>query len=363
MVHITPLIIALAACFILSVALTPMVKKLAFAIGATDKPNARKVHQKIMPRLGGLAIYISFVIGYLIFMPNDSNTAPILIGATMITLIGALDDKFILSAKVKFIAQIAAATVTVLGGIQIDFVTLPFAGRIEFGAWAIPITILWIVGITNAINLIDGLDGLAAGVSAIALFTISMIAISMGNPLSAMMGVLLLGSTLGFLVFNFHPAKIFMGDTGALFLGYMIAVLSVSGLFKNVALFSLIVPIIILGVPILDTTFAIIRRIVQKKPLSAPDKLHLHHCLLNLGFSHRQTVIVIYAISGIFSITGVLYTEATMWGSTILIIALAILIELIVEITGLISDRYRPLLNMVGFPKVTEEERRKQHQQ
>ncbi|WP_138419883.1 glycosyltransferase family 4 protein [Aquibacillus sediminis] len=342
--------IAMAVAFVLAIVITPFVIKFAIKIGAVDQPNDRKVHKKIMPRMGGLAIYLSFVIGFLIFLPQTISAWPIFVGAFIIILTGFIDDLKEISAKAKLSGQLLAALVTVLGGVQIDFVTLPFnllGGRIEFGFLAIPITILWIVGITNAINLIDGLDGLAAGVSSIALLTISGLAITMGEPLIALVGFIMLGSTLGFLVFNFHPAKIFMGDTGSLFLGYMVSVLATMGLFKNVAVFSLVVPIIILAVPIIDTLFAIIRRIVHNKPLSSPDKLHLHHCLLRLGFSHRQTVIIIYALSGLFSVSAIIFTEATMWGSTMLLITLLVLVELIVEVTGLISEQYRPILKLI----------------
>ncbi|MUV37320.1 UDP-N-acetylglucosamine--undecaprenyl-phosphateN-acetylglucosaminephosphotransferase [Lentibacillus sp. JNUCC-1] len=285
--------------------------------------------------------------GFLIFLPETGQLWPIMAGASIIVTVGILDDLMELSAKVKFAAQIMAAIVTVLGGVQIEFITLPFGDRVEFGYLAIPITLLWIVGVTNAINFIDGLDGLAAGVTSIALLTISGIAISMGNAAIGLAGMLLLGSTLGFLVYNFHPAKIFMGDTGSLFLGYMVSVLAVMGLFKNVTFFSLIVPIIILGVPILDTLSAIVRRIRHKQPVTSPDKLHLHHCLIRLGYSHRQTVILIYAVSSLFSIAAILFTRATMWGSVMLIVSLILLVELIVEITGIIGENYRPILNII----------------
>lgn len=182
------------------------------------------------------------------------------------------------------------------GGLEVEFINLPFfTDTLQFGIFSIPITILWIVAIINAINLIDGLDGLAGGVSTIALVTIATMALIKGDLFVAMVALTVIGSTLGFLKYNFHPAKIFMGDTGALFLGYIIAVLSLLG-FKNVTMISLIVPIIILGVPISDTFFAIIRRIVNKQPISVADKSHLHHCLLDLGFTHKQTVLLIYAL-------------------------------------------------------------------
>ncbi|TYR80140.1 undecaprenyl/decaprenyl-phosphate alpha-N-acetylglucosaminyl 1-phosphate transferase [Priestia megaterium] len=341
------LYLTLFVCFITSILITPLVKKLAFKIGATDKPNQRKVHQKIMPRLGGLAIFISFLVGYFILQPTSEYALPIVIGSLIIVITGVLDDMIELSAKIKLAGQLVAALIVVVyGGVQIDFINLPFDGRLEFGILSIPITILWIVGITNAINLIDGLDGLAAGVSSIVLITISGMAIMMGNMFVTSMGFIVLGSTLGFLIYNFHPAKIFMGDTGALFLGYMISVLALLG-FKNVTVISFIVPVIILGVPISDTIFAIIRRIVKKQPLSAPDKSHLHHCLLRLGYSHRQTVLIIYGMSAIFGLAAVIFSKVeTMWGSFLVLAILLFAIEIIVEKIGLVDKTYRPLLNM-----------------
>nr|WP_285852342.1 MraY family glycosyltransferase [Robertmurraya korlensis] len=348
----------LIICFFAAILLTPVVKKLAFIIGATDQPNQRKVHQKIMPRLGGLAIYISFLIGVFILQPNDtylisvlnldgSIHLPILIGSLIIILTGAFDDVKEISPRIKLLGQIAAAlVVVVVGDLRVEFINLPFGGQLDFGYFSIPITMVWIIGITNAINLIDGLDGLAAGVSTIALFTIAGMAYTMGNPYVMIMALILAVSTLGFLLYNFHPAKIFMGDTGALFLGYMIAVLSLLG-FKGVTFVSLIIPVIILGVPISDTLFAIVRRLVNKQPLSAPDKSHLHHCLLRLGYSHRQTVVLIYAMSGIFGLAAFIFSQATLWGSTVIILTILIAVELFVEKIGLVGEDYRPLLNFI----------------
>ncbi|MCM3092550.1 MULTISPECIES: MraY family glycosyltransferase [unclassified Cytobacillus] len=336
--------LTLVLCFLCSVIMTPFVKKLALKIGATDRPNHRKVHQKVMPRLGGLAIYISFLLGMLIFQPDKDYHIPILVGSLLIVILGVLDDKYELSAKIKLIVQIAAALIVVLwGGVDVNSINTPFGGEIKFGYFAIPITVLWIVGVTNAINLIDGLDGLAAGVSSIALITISSMAIIMGNTYVIAVSALVLVSTLGFLFYNFHPAKIFMGDTGALFLGYIIGVLSLLG-FKNVTVISFIIPILILGVPLSDTFFAIIRRIVNKKPLSAPDKSHLHHCLLDLGFTHRQTVLMIYAISVFFGLAAIIFSQAKVWGAILFITVIVLLIELFAEVIGLVGKDYQPLL-------------------
>ncbi|MFE8696476.1 glycosyltransferase family 4 protein [Cytobacillus sp. FJAT-53684] len=339
--------VTLVLCFIASILITPLVKKLAIKIGATDKPNQRKVHQKIMPRLGGLAIFISFILGVLFLRPTDDYSTVIIIGSFIIIITGILDDMFELSAKIKLFGQLAAALTVVLGGVQAEFINVPFIGQVEFGYLSIPLTIIWIVGITNAINLIDGLDGLAAGVSSIALITISGMALLMGDVYVASMGLIVLGSTLGFLVYNFHPAKIFMGDTGALFLGYIISVLALSG-FKNVTIVSLIIPVIILGVPISDTLFAIIRRFVNKQPLSAADKSHLHHCLLRLGYSHRQTVLIIYGIAAMFGLAAVIFSQATMWVALLVIAILIIAIEIFAEKIGLVGKDYKPLLKMIS---------------
>lgn len=340
------LILTLILCFLLTLGITPLVKKLAYKVGATDQPNVRKVHQKIMPRLGGLAIYIGFIAGFLILRPEDPYAGAIILGSAVILLTGMADDIFELSPRLKLLGQLTAAFTVVLGGVQIEFINLPFGGVLEFGMFSIPITILWIVGITNAINLIDGLDGLAAGVSTIGLATIGFMAMLKGDVFVMSLALILIVSTLGFLYFNFHPAKIFMGDTGALFLGYMIAVLSMLG-FKNVTMISLIVPLIILGVPISDTFFAIIRRIVNKSPLSAPDKSHLHHCLLRIGFTHKQTVIIIYAIAAMFSLAAIIFSMSTVWGAMIVIAVLLIAIEWLIESIGLVNSNYQPLIKFV----------------
>jgi UDP-GlcNAc:undecaprenyl-phosphate/decaprenyl-phosphate GlcNAc-1-phosphate transferase len=339
--------LTLVISFLAAILLTPIVKKLAFKIGATDKPNQRKVHSRIMPRLGGLAIFLSFLIGIFIYKPMGEYHLPIVIGGIIIILTGMLDDVMEISPKVKLAGQIAAAAVIVIyGGLQVEFIKLPFGGIIDFGYLDIPLTMIWIIGITNAINLIDGLDGLAGGVSSIALLSIAGMSVVMGNSYVTVMALIVAASTIGFLFFNFHPAKIFMGDTGALFLGYIISVLSLLG-YKNVTFISLVIPVIILGVPISDTFFAIVRRLVNRQPLSAPDKAHLHHCLLKVGFSHRQTVLLIYAMAAIFGLVAFIFSQATVWGSMIVILVLLVIIEVIVEKIGLVRDDYKPLLKIM----------------
>lgn len=346
------LFLTLMICFVISLGITPFIKKLAYIIGATDRPSKRKVHKLLMPRLGGLAIYISFLLGVLFLKPENQYSNSIMIGSILIVITGVLDDVFELSAKLKFMMQfVAAAIVVIFGGLQIAFINLPFGGMLEFEFFSIPITIFWIIGITNAINLIDGLDGLAAGVSSIALIAISGMAIIMGNMYVVAIGSIILVSTLGFLYYNFHPAKIFMGDTGALFLGFMIAVLSLLG-FKNVTFVSFIVPIIILGVPISDTFFAILRRFMNKTPISAPDKSHLHHCLLRIGYTHRQTVLIIYSIAAFFSLAAIIFSMAKLWGSMLIIAILLIVTEIFAEKIGLFGREFYPLLKLAKFIRI-----------
>jgi len=341
------LYLTILVSFLLSIAMTPLIKRFALLIGATDQPNHRKVHQSIMPRIGGLAIFISFMAGIFLIRPVNEYSFGILLGCLIIIITGFCDDMFELPAKYKMLGQLAAAcSVVFLGGLQVVFINLPFGGQLQFGLLSIPFTILWIVGITNAINLIDGLDGLAAGVSSIALITISGIALIQGNLFVVSVGLIVLASTLGFLFYNFHPASIFMGDTGALFLGFIISVLSLLG-FKNVTFISFVIPVIILGVPISDTLFAIIRRIINKQPLSAPDKSHLHHCMLRMGFSHRQTVLLIYAMSAFFGLVAIIYSQARIGGALVLIGVIILLIEIIAEKIGLMGKDHRPLLNIV----------------
>ncbi|WP_078429750.1 glycosyltransferase family 4 protein [Alkalihalobacterium alkalinitrilicum] len=338
-------VIAFIIAFTVTIVSTPFVKKLAIKIGATDRPETRKVHEKIMPRLGGLAIVLGFVAGILVIRPESQFIVPIMMGAFIIVVLGILDDKYTLRANSKLVGQILAASVVVFSGLKIDMINLPFTGEIYFGIWSYPFTILWIVGITNAINLIDGLDGLAAGVSSIALTSILVMAVLDGQLLAIALSVVLIGSTLGFLVHNFYPAKIFMGDTGSLFLGYLISVISITGLFKNLTFISLVIPVIILAIPIFDTLFAIIRRIVNKKKISAPDKKHLHYCLLEMGFSHRKTVLIIYGVSAFFGISAIIFSTTAQWLSVFIILFLLLVIQISAELVGIMDNKKKPLIN------------------
>ncbi|TQS71256.1 undecaprenyl/decaprenyl-phosphate alpha-N-acetylglucosaminyl 1-phosphate transferase [Ornithinibacillus gellani] len=342
----------LLACLTMFIALviTPAFIKIAKRWNWTDLPNNRKVHKDPIPTLGGIAIFISFIIGLIITQPEGKYHVAILAGAVIVLIVGILDDLFELSPKAKLIGQLLAAGVVVFGGgLQVEFINLPFGGQVEFGILSTVFTILWIVGITNAINLIDGMDGLAGGVSAIALLTIAAMAMIISHVYVFTMAIVLFFSTIGFLRYNFYPARIFMGDTGALFLGYMISVLALLG-FKNVAIISFVIPIFILGVPIADTLIAIVRRYINKQPISGADKSHLHHRLMKLGFTHKQTVLFIYGLSLMFSVTAILFSMTTVWGS-ILIFTIAILtVQILIESLGLINNDFKPLTKFVkGF--------------
>ncbi|MFD1363680.1 glycosyltransferase family 4 protein [Lentibacillus salinarum] len=332
---------------LVSFVITPLLIKFAKRLNATDKPDHRKMHTDPIPTLGGLAIFISFMTGLLILQPTGEYHLAIVTGAIVMIALGFLDDVLDLSPKVKFLTQLAVAVFVVFwGGLQVEFINLPFGGEIEFGFFSSVVTILWIAGVTNAINLIDGLDGLAAGVSSIALLTLAVMAVIMGNVYVATMAFILFFSTAGFLRYNFFPAKIFMGDTGALFLGYMISVLALLG-FKNVTVISFIIPIFILGVPISDTLIAIIRRFINRQPISRPDSAHLHHRLIRAGFTHKQTVLFIYALSGMFCVSAILFSMTTVWGSILIFSITLLTMQILIENLEMINSDYKPLTNFV----------------
>ena len=330
----------LLAMFV-SYVLTPYIKKLAFKIGAVDKPDMRKVHKRIMPRLGGLAIYIAFVIGCLASMELTMDLVGILIGGTMITVLGVLDDVYQLPAKVKLLGQIAAACVLVLFDIRIEWVNNPLGGFFYLDMLSIPFTILWVISFTNVVNLIDGLDGLAAGVSAIASLTVILVAIQMGYFHVALLTAALAGAIIGFIRYNFNPATIFMGDTGSMFLGYMLAAISIYGAVKTATTIALIVPAIALGLPILDTAFAIMRRYVNGKPIFQPDKGHLHHRLLDTGMSHKEVVLFMYGITAILCIGAVLWAEMDGFYAALIIAVIITAVAVGAKKIGILNDNSR----------------------
>ena len=300
---------------------------LAVRIKAVDIPkDARRMHKVPIPRAGGLAIFAGFLVSSLLFLPMTGQFRAILLGALLLVVLGIIDDVVALDAKIKFVGQIVAALIPALSGVVISGFVNPFSESNYFslGIFSIPVTILWIVGITNAVNFIDGLDGLACGVSAIATITMFIIAILFQEAQIALMMAALAGACLGFLPYNMNPAKIFMGDTGSMFLGYILAVTSIQGLFKFYAVISFAVPFILLGLPIFDTGFAIIRRILKgQSPLQA-DRGHVHHRLIDLGFDQKQSVAILYAFSALMGLTAVLLAKTSE--SKLIILALAVIV-------------------------------------
>lgn len=303
----------LAFCLALLVAYlaTPAVRKLAIKIGAVDQPNARKVHKTPIPRLGGLGIYLGFMVAILLTLPLDAQIYGVLLGATLIVVLGLIDDLVELSPKIKLIGQILAAAILVVFDVRISNITVPFEGMIFLGSYASSIlTVIWVVGIVNTVNLIDGLDGLAAGTSAITALTLFLVGVQKGQFIPAIMAIALMGSSLGFLKYNFNPAKIFMGDTGSMFLGFVLAAISIEGALKSTATIALAVPILALGFPIFDTTIAIVRRFLNRVPIFQADKGHFHHKLVEKGLTHKQAVLVIYCICAFLCTTAFLLVQA-----------------------------------------------------
>ena len=297
-VYILAFIIALLASWVL----TPYVKKLAFRIGALDKPDGRKVHHGIMPRLGGLAIYLAFVIAVLATMHMTRDIFALLLGGTVIVIVGILDDN------------------------------------------SVPLTVFWIVSFTNVVNLMDGLDGLAAGVSGIASVTVILVALQQGFYPVAVITAALAGGIIGFIRYNFNPASIFMGDTGSMFIGYMLAAISIAaisifGAVKSAATIALLVPAVALGLPIMDTAFAIVRRYTNGRPIFQPDKGHLHHRLLAMGLSQRQAVLLMYVISAVLGIAAILLTEVDGYLAAGIIACIISGVALGAKKIGILNDR------------------------
>lgn len=343
--------IAFIGSFFSVIIVTPFVIKLALKIGAVDQPNKRKVHVKPMPRIGGLAIFIGVIIGYFLSGVYFIPITAISLGGMVILLLGIWDDLKTLSAKTKLIVQMFAAIIVISSGLLIEVVHVPILGVYNIGFLSYPLTLLWIVGITNSINLIDGLDGLATGVSSIILITIGSLALIHGKALILTFCVILLGSLLGFLFYNFNPAKIFLGDMGALFIGYSISVISLLGLYKSVTLFSIFVPLLLLGVPLFDTLFAIIRRSVNQTGIMSPDKNHLHHRLMSKGLSHRNTVLFIYGMGLTFSIIAITSAYTPLWGTIIILLVLLVFLELLAEAIGLVNEKFNPIISLLRFMK------------
>lgn len=358
-------VMVLIATIVMAVVLTPLVRFLALRIGAVDNPNARRINKVPMPSAGGLAIFISFAIASLVFLPLivtrvhiSSNyfeyVFPIVAAGAVIILTGLIDDVRELAPLPKLLGIVFAALIIwFFTDFHFDSFKIPFGGPLlVFPTWlAFCLTVLWIVAITNAINLIDGLDGLVAGVSIISLLTMGIVSYFFlydSNIFLSLTIFVLVAAIAGFLPYNYHPAIIYLGDTGALFIGFMIGVFSLQGL-KNSTAVAVVTPIIILGVPITDTVVAIIRRKLSGQKIYEADRMHLHHRLLSLGLTHRGTVLVIYAISFIFSLTSLLLNISSRAGGVLLVVALALGVEILCELIGIFGENRTPVLNILRF--------------
>ena len=318
----------------------PIVKEIAVYVGALDIPDKRKVHSVPIPRLGGLVIYAGFLLGYILFGHQSIQMNSILIGSFIIIITGMIDDMKPIPAKYKFMGQLVAALIIPFyGGIVLRDVSA-FGLYVNFGIFSYPLTAFFIVAAINCVNLIDGLDGLAGGISAIYFLTIGVISMVLQNTngLDTVLTFIMLGSTLGFLKHNFNPASIFMGDSGSMFLGYMIAVIALLG-YKNVTFTSFIVPMFLLAIPILDTAFAILRRFINHKPISMPDKNHLHHQFLKKNFSQKKTVLIIYFIDFLFATASILYVLGDFYVGLFIYAILFIIVFVLIWKTDIIFER------------------------
>ena len=360
-------LVLLGTC-LLSAILTPLVRRFSLKVGAVDHPNARRINKVDMPSGGGLAIFLTFVIATLVILPLISKDytypwwrepyhvyiLPVVIGALVIVVTGYLDDIFELKPLPKLLGIVIAATIVwAFTNFRFDSFKFPFGGPlIHFNPLVTCfLTILWIVAITNAINLIDGLDGLVSGVSIISLVTMAIVSyffLPKADLFLTLTILVMVAAIAGFFPYNYHPASIYLGDTGALFIGFMIGVLSLQGL-KNSTAVAVVTPVIILGVPILDTVVAIIRRTLSGQKFYEPDKLHLHHRLLSMGFSHRGAVWMVYAIAFIFSLIALLLNVSSRFGGVLLIFGLLFALEIFIEGLGIWGENRTPLFNAFKF--------------
>ncbi len=322
-------LLALLVALVVSFLMTPVVKTFAYKVGAIDVPkDDRRMHKVPIPRLGGLAIFIGFMVSILLFVPITREMRSILLGAVVIVILGVIDDSMALPAMLKFVVQILAALIPALNGVTILAFSNPnvFSSELywKLGGLSIPFTVLWIVAITNSVNLIDGLDGLANGVSTISATTMLVIALLGDQADVAIVLAALVGACIGFMPYNLNPAKMFMGDTGATFLGYILATMSIQGLFKYYAVISFVVPFLILGLPIFDTAFAFIRRLAHGQSPMHADRGHIHHRLIDMGLSQKQAVATLYVISAILGLSAVVLTTSGEEKAMLLFAALCI---------------------------------------
>lgn len=320
---------ALVVALLISFIATPVVKSIAQMVGAMDVPkDNRRMHNHPIPRMGGLAIFLGFLLSTLIFVPMSTPLRGMLLGGVIIVILGMFDDIYALPALPKLLVQIAAALVAVLHGNVIEVLSNPnlFSDNPYWilGSLSIPLSVIWIVAITNAVNLIDGLDGLAVGVATISSLTMLVIAMLVSDSVVALMMAALAGGCIGFMPYNMNPAKIFMGDTGSTFLGFVLATVSIEGLFKFYTIISFAVPFLMLGLPLFDTCFAILRRLSKGQSPMAPDRSHVHHRLIDMGFNQKQAVAILYVVSAILGLSAVVLTTSGALKAIVLLCALCL---------------------------------------
>ncbi len=343
--------VSVVAAFVMAMLITavatPFVRRAALAAGAVDEPGARRVHTRRIPRLGGIAIAIGFFLplvvlfairthAALIFFSTRSITAGLVAGSLLVVVAGLVDDIKGLGAKSKLLIQTAAAAVAFAGGMRIEGVDLPGVGALNLGWFALPATVLWIVGIVNAMNLIDGLDGLAAGVAFFACLTNFAIASLTGNVYIQLVCASLGGAVVGFLFYNFNPAKIFMGDSGSMFLGFVLASASLlgAGTQKSPTLIAIVVPILALGLPILDMLMTIARRFLERRSIFSADRGHIHHRLLDMGLTHRRSVLSLYLVTVAFTIVALIAYVGRSWQVGFALISLTAVLIAVVRFVG-----------------------------
>ncbi|MBQ9413040.1 MAG: undecaprenyl/decaprenyl-phosphate alpha-N-acetylglucosaminyl 1-phosphate transferase [Oscillospiraceae bacterium] len=350
-------VLAVVVAAVIAFGATPIIKSYAAKMGAMDIPDhKRRIHDHPIPRMGGMAIFLGFFISVLLFVQVTEPVQGILIGAVIIVATGAVDDIVSLKWYLKLALQLLAAGVAVLHGVTIQGLSNPnvFSENetLVIGILNVPVTVLWIVGVTNAVNLIDGLDGLACGVSAISSVTMLVVALMVSEPGVALILAALAGGCLGFIPYNLNPAKIFMGDTGALLLGYVLATVSILGLFKFYAVITFLVPIMALALPVFDTLFAIVRRLLKGQNPMAPDRGHLHHRLIDHGLSQKQAVAVLYSISAMMGLTAVVLCTTGRLRLMLLLVDLVIAVAV-----GMFV--YRTIEHPAALPPAREQEKKK----
>ncbi len=362
---------AFVVAAILGAALTPIVRRLALRVGAVSQPGGRHIHSHAIPRLGGVAVALSFFAPLLALFLVESTVAEafradtkrvvgLFVGGAVMCAVGVVDDTRGLRALHKLFAQLVVAALAFACGYQIEAVNLPFVGEVSMGVLALPITLIWMIGIINAVNLIDGLDGLAAGVVFFACLTNLVVSHIAGASVVTLLMSVTMGSVVGFLFYNFNPARIFMGDSGSYFLGFVLAATSLAGGPKASTPVALLVPIIALGVPIFDVLLAMVRRVLERRSIFSPDRGHIHHRLLDMGITHRRAVLIIYGVSLVFTGTAIIVYVGRSWQVGLALAGASVVLFMLVRMAGY-YEYFRARKTRSGFPRTEEVQRLRRH--